>query len=136
MGLGPIRTGIVTNLAAIPGLYTAAQAPAKVRQTPLAYVTPAPEGGEYWQNGGGLTVHHLQVTLLVSLAQGHERAQQQLDPFIAKSGASSVKAAIEADPTLGGAATDCKVSGYRQYDGYEHGGELFLGARFPVEVYE
>lgn len=61
-------------------------------------------------------------------------SQEHLDPYLDGSGATSVKAAIEADETLGGVADRTHVTGVSQYGDIEYAGTLYLGARFAVEV--
>jgi hypothetical protein len=62
-------------------------------------------------------------------------AQKRLDAMIASSGASSVKQALESDPTLGGTVDDLRVTrctGYRVFT--REGGTGVLGAEWEVEV--
>lgn len=57
------------------------------------------------------------IQALVGLASDRG-AQELLDRMLESSGSASVKARIEADRTLGGVVSDCRVaraSGYRQY---------------------
>lgn len=63
-------------------------------------------------------------------------AQKQLDAWLASSGAVSVKAAIESDRTLGGAASTLRVTqaaGYRKY-GAPGSNITYLGAEWTVVV--
>jgi hypothetical protein len=59
-------------------------------------------------------------------------AQNSLDSYIV--GDNSVKAAIEADRTLGGAANTCRVTEMRNYGAIAYGDQLYLGCEFVVEV--
>ena len=63
-------------------------------------------------------------------------AQKKLDAMLAPSGATvSVKAAVEADRTLGGVVHDCRVvscTGYRVY--ITPAGTGVLGAEWSVQV--
>jgi hypothetical protein len=62
-------------------------------------------------------------------------AQKQLDAMLATHGTGSVKAAIEADPTLGGVAQYTRVTeviGYRMFDRQNQA--PLLGAEWLVEV--
>jgi hypothetical protein len=49
-------------------------------------------------------------------------------------GENSVKAAIEADRTLGGAADTCRVTSMRNYQQVSVGETVYLGVEFEVEV--
>lgn len=60
--------------------------------------------------------------------------QAALDGFMAGSGAGSVKAALEADGTLGGRCDWLHVSGAAADDLIEHGGTWYFGADITVEV--
>ena len=63
-----------------------------------------------------------------------EGAQRLLDKWLASSGTDSVKAAVEADPTLGGACSDLRVEECRAYQVFEDAGTAFLGAEWQVLV--
>jgi hypothetical protein len=63
-------------------------------------------------------------------------AQKRLDRMIAPTGDDSVKAAVEADGTLGGVVEDVRVtecSGYKAFA--RDGGTVALGANWRVEVW-
>lgn len=133
MSVVGIRDGLKTALAST-GLVVYHEAPAQVSQTPCAIVLP--REGQYDQTLGGMIAHTFVMTLLVSLAGGYERAQATLDAYLAASGVSSVKAAVDADHTLGGACTHARVVRYYEYGGHEYGGATYLGCRLEVEVIE
>lgn len=64
-------------------------------------------------------------------------AQKKLDLWLASSGATSVKAAIEADRTLGINDVDCVVTeatGYRQYTVASAPNVTYLGAEWTIRV--
>ena len=79
-------------------------------------------------------------TLVIQAFAGspeEKAAQARLDTWLAGSGATSVKAAVEADQTLGGVVTAARVSrssGYREYD-LSNRGDRTLGAEFFVDVF-
>lgn len=74
-------------------------------------------------------------TLAVVVSRTVDRAAaDQLDKFLAPSGAESIKAAIEADPTLGGAAHFAHVDRVVQYGALVWNGMSFFGAQIVVEV--
>lgn len=83
--------------------------------------------------GRGSDDYVFTVVLLVSNA--HDRtAADNLDAYLAGSGSSSVKAAIEGDGTLGGAAHFARVQSVREYGVITYGNVPYLGAQFVVEV--
>lgn len=66
-------------------------------------------------------------------------SQETLDEFLAPAGPKSVKAALEADPTLGGLLPDgsdsirvVRAEGYRTYETAQH--VLLLGCSWIVEL--
>lgn len=72
--------------------------------------------------------------LLASTEANDQEGQALLDGFLTKSGAASVKAALESDQTLGGIAKSVfahNVDGYRLYT---VGSVAYYGARFRVQV--
>ena len=61
-------------------------------------------------------------------------AQNSLDAYCNPSGASSIKAAVESDPTLGGKAFDCRVTEMRGQSNLVIGDATYLTAEFVVSV--
>jgi hypothetical protein len=128
--VGAIRQGIATRLATIPGLRTSATMLDDPRP-PVAMVIP--ERIEYdltAQRGVDRYIFNIQV--LVSRADDRA-AQNNIDPYI--TGPTSVKEAMFADPTLGGAAQTSRVTDLRSYGQVLYGETLYLGAEFVVEVF-
>lgn len=105
--------------------------------TPAAVVTLANEGVDYHQTfQDGLSTWPLRVLVYVSTAYTRT-ARDQLDDFLDTTGAGSVKAAIEADTTLGGLVDDLIVHRGRQADFvFQEGGRVvqYLGAEIDVEI--
>jgi hypothetical protein len=84
------------------------------------------------QRGGDSNM--LTVRACVGLASD-VGAQQKLDRLIASTGASSIKAAIESDPTLGGNCDDLRVTECSGYQVYPQGAEIsILAANWTVQV--
>jgi hypothetical protein len=74
-------------------------------------------------------------TLLILVSNKVERsAQEALDGYLAGSGATSVKAAVEGEDSLGGVAHFTRVVGVRDYGLVTYGGQTYVGAEFMVEV--
>ena len=137
--LTSIRNGLETRLATISGLEVFDRIPDQIEAFPAAVVAP-PEGELFWQydQALGQAVADL-ITLAVRVFVGRvdaEHAQTQLDAFIASSGASSVRVAIEGDRTLGGACDTLSVTGARRYGAYSVGdaGIQLLGVEFLVTI--
>jgi hypothetical protein len=62
-------------------------------------------------------------------------AQQKIDQLLAPSGPTSVKAAIEADRTLGGTVANLQVTGSNGYRQVAAEGQTYLLAEWTVELY-
>jgi hypothetical protein len=124
-----IRKGIADNLASITNLRvspTMLDAP----RPPVAMVYPDTIDFDLNAARGADTFTFI-VFVLVGRADDRT-AQNRLDGFVA--GPNSVKAAIEADRTLGGAADTCRVTSMRNYQQVSIGETVYLGVEFEVEV--
>ena len=131
-----IRDGLATRLDTVPTFLTVhATVPGRI-VAPAAVVVPGRPVATYHDSmigsGGSLTVFNFEIVCAVQ-SMTEEFAQDALDDLI--SGTSSVPAAIEADPTLGGAATTCQVRQAVDYGVVTFADTEFIGARFLVEVY-
>jgi hypothetical protein len=76
--------------------------------------------------------------LVVKLLAGTEinrTAEAQLLGWLAKTGSTSVRAAIYGDRTLGGVVSDVRVEGARGYGDVDYAGVVFFGAELVVTVY-
>lgn len=124
-----IRQGIATNLATISNLRVSPTMLDSPRP-PIAMVYPSTIDFDLNANRGADTYTFI-VYVLVGRADDRT-AQNRLDGFV--SGPSSVKAAIESDRTLGGAADTCRVTGMSNYQQVSIGETVFLGVEFEVEV--
>ncbi len=130
--LTAMREGLAANLDAIPTL--------QVSPYLLAAPTPpsaevAPAETEY-DLAGSRGLDRWRFTVRVFVAHTTDKgAQKKLDSYLETSGPHSVKAALEADSTLGGACDDLRViraSGYRVYG--PEGRASVLGAEWDVDV--
>ena len=82
----------------------------------------------------GSDTYEIPVILYIQKVDA-QSAQDSLDAFLASSGSDSIKAAIEGDITLGGAAMSVRVISATDYGEYEVSqGTSFLGVTFIVEV--
>jgi len=73
------------------------------------------------------------VRLLVSRAD-EPSGQDTLDAYLARTGTSSIRAAVAADPTLGGIVADTEVPGATDYGNVTVGDLAYFGCDFPVRV--
>jgi len=131
-----IRDGLAARLDTIDAFLTVhATVPGRII-APAAVVVPGRPVAVYHDsmigNGGSLTVFNFELVCAVQ-SMTEEFAQDALDDLI--SGPDSVPTAIEADPTLGGAATTTQVRQAVDYGVVAFADTEFVGARFLVEVY-
>lgn len=127
-----LREALARALATIPGLRTAATVPG-APNPPIAIV--GQWTAEYDATfGRGYDRYRLTVRLMVA-PTADQQAQNKLDSFCASSGVSSVKAAVEADQTLGGVAEMVRVVRIGPAPQvFSHGAQEFLGTDIEIEV--
>jgi len=131
MSVGLLRTALAEQLSSIDGLRVS-EVMVDAPRPPQAIVTPLRL--DYDLNARrGADEYQFVVTVMVGRADSRS-AQNSLDDYIV--GENSVKAAIEADRTLGGAANTCRVTEMRNYGAIAYGDQLYLGCEFVVEVTE
>lgn len=131
--LSELRAGLSTNLATIAGLRTSATIPDSLNP-PIAVVMPSTIRYDtaFARTGGD----EFEFLVLVVVGRVDERsAQNKLDDYCSSSGASSVKAAIERDKTLGGKAFSLRVTTLRSYSQLTVGDITYLSAEFVVQVF-
>lgn len=130
--LTDIRNAIKDALDGLEGINGIATSPA----APYPNTAwPVPISWEYDEDFDESVTWRLKVWLLVKGATVN-REQTIIDPYLAPTGAKSVKAALEADPTLGGVVESIRVLRGGEY-GYQTIGDnsQALAASFDVEVY-
>lgn len=137
--LADIREGLAANLAAIPDLQIPERGYMLSNATPpTSEIFPGGPAGriEYDRAmGRGLDKIPFTVRVLVALAS-EIGAQAAMDDYLEPTGARSVRAALSADRTLGGAANSLHVvscSGPQQF--LPEGKPPLLGAEWFVDVY-
>lgn len=124
-----LRDALATRCGTITGLRTSSYVPDAPRP-PVAIVMPQRVVYDLNARRGA---DRFYFTIIVMVARADDRAAQaNLDPYIV--GASSIKAAVEGDRTLGGAADTCRVVEMRDYGMIPVGDTIYLGAYFTVEV--
>lgn len=131
--LTAMAEAMATQLANIEGLRTQAQV-RDIVAVPVAIVGPPTNIDYDTTMRNGANRYEFQVRLLV--ARTEERsAQVYLSEYAAPTGDRSIKAAIEADPTLGGTAMTTRVQSANGIGSYDYGDVSYLGIEFQVEVY-
>jgi hypothetical protein len=119
-------------LATISGLRTFNYQPEQ-ENPPFAY--PQINRIDYHRAYGGGDVV-MDWTVYVVVGRYLDRtAHAQLDDYLSYSGAKSVRAAIEADPTLGGVCSTLIVRSGADITSLDAGGAQFLVIQMQVEVH-
>lgn len=130
--ISQIKAGLATRLATISGLRTFAYQPDQLN-APLAY--PMVEQVLYHRtmfNG----LNEIVFTVTVIVARPTERpAEASLDAYVSPTGASSIRAAIEGDRTLGGIVDDCQVEQASGISSLSANDADYLSVDFTVRVY-
>lgn len=131
MSIKSVREGIAANLDAITGLHVLAFVPDNPTP-PMAVVVPSNVRFDTAFHRGS---DEYTMEVLVIVARASERgAQDTLDAYCDSSGSSSVKQAIEADRSLGGAAASLRVTDITTYGPLSVGETQYLAATFAVQV--
>lgn len=127
-----IKQGIATALATIPGLRSYAVQPDNLNP-PFAW--PMLDTVTY--NGamrGGLITHIYTVTVVVGRA-AERTAQNALDGYVSYDSATSIRAALEADRSLGGVVQNLLVESANNISTTEGNDTTYLMVDFRVVVY-
>lgn len=129
-----IRAALAARLETISPLHVYATVPGSPT-VPAAVV--GPESGTFLTYDVAFSrgADDLAFVVLVLASRADDRSGQiTLDDYLAGEGPLSIKAAIEADPTLGGTAQDVSVTEARNYGDTEFGGVNYFGCELVVEV--
>lgn len=136
MDIAAIRQGLADVVeAAIPGLNAFGYVPDSIPE-PCFYAGEVEIDYDLAYQRG---MDEARVSCRVLVGRAEDKAgQAALDLYLAGSGSSSVKAAIEGTPgvaqTLGGACDDLHVMRVRGYRLYQVGENTYYGAQFTVRV--
>lgn len=126
--LAALRAGLAANLATIDGLRVSAYVPDLV-EPPMAVVSaPSIQYDTSFKRGSDEYTFTIAVYVSRQIVKS---AQKQLDAF---ADPTAVKAAIESDRQLGGAAFDCRVVAMSGYEPVEVNETPLLAASFEVMV--
>lgn len=129
--LAELRSGLATRLATITGLRTSATIPDQPNP-PQAIVMP--DRITYDTALGRGSDEYTFVVMVIVGRVAERTAQTSLDSYCNPSGATSIKAAVEGDPTLGGKALDCRVTEMRGQSSLAIGDITYVTAEFVVSV--
>lgn len=128
-----IRAGLQVRLATIAGLRAYTRWPDTIN-APAALVLL--DQASFDIDMGGSVEYRPRVLILAApVSQGLDKAQALLDTYLAPAGATSVKAAIEGDKTLGGEAQTLSVNGYEGYGEILANGIPYIGAHVVMQVW-
>ena len=135
--LAQIRQGLAANLAVLDGIQVSAYVLGNPT-LPTVWVRPATAEGIEYHRAFANGLENWTFTVQAFFASGISDigAQQKLDELLASTGATSVKAALETDKTLGGLVKDLIVqtcTGYLEYGRPD--GTTALGCDWTVVVY-
>ena len=126
-----LRAALAVRLATITGLRTSATLPDQPTP-PQAVVYP--DRVQYDTAMGRGSDEYTFVVLVIVGRIAERSAQTSLDTYCNPSGATSIKASIEGDSTLGGTALDCRVTEMRNQGSIDVGDATYLTAEFSVTV--
>ena len=131
--ISQVKDGLKARINAVSGLRAFDYQPDQVNP-PFAW--PTLDTITYHQTGfatGGV-VMNFTITLVVNRA-AERVAQDQLDQYMSWDGAKSLRAAIEADRTLGGVCEDLIVTNAENLTNIDANDTLYLAVDFKVTVY-
>ena len=131
MIISDIREGIKTNLSSIDGLRCYDLVPDVI--VPPCVVVGQLDFTFDLNNGRGLDQANLDVFVIVQRFS-ERTGQDKLDKYLAGSGDSSIKAAIESDRTLGGACNTLRVTS-AESGTYQTGDIDYLSYRYRLTVW-
>lgn len=129
-----IANGLKTRLGTITGVRAYSYQPEQLNP-PFAF--PVLNSVTYHKTMGmGNATTQYDWTVFVVTGRWVDRvAHKRLDDFLSPTGASSIRAALEGDLTLGGAAADLIVSSSANISALEQDDAEYLQVSFSVTVY-
>lgn len=93
-----------------------------------------PEEIDFLQQYGSTRARWTFALIVVVGRVDEDEAQDDVDDYVSPDGASSVRAIIEADKTLGGAVEWAVPLGMSRYGEFVFAGVSYIGAQIDVEV--
>ena len=134
MTIKTLRTGLAARVATISGMGAYDTIPA-TPQPPCVLVQLLSADYDQAMADGGMMVRFDLVLLACQVGTAYDVAQDAVDQSLNSTGVLSIKAAVEADVTLGGAAYTSRVTGWSDYGTIVIGGTEYMGARLSVEAW-
>ena len=129
-----VRTALAARLATISSLHAYDTIPGTV-EVPAAIVTIPPGQFVTYDTAMARSADDLTFSILLLVSPADDAiAQDALDAYLAGTGTSSIKTAIEGDPDLGNTADYVAVGGAADYGLHEVAGISYWGCRFSVAV--
>ena len=102
---------------------------------PTAIVLPIPGDFLFYDDTFDGTDNFAMVVKILNGTQDSQSSQELLMGYMAKTGATSVRAAILADHTLGGICAYMQIPTAQNYADVEWAGQQYLGFELPVAVF-
>lgn len=130
--LSEIRVAIKDTLDSLGDFNAYALEPAAPKY-PAGWCFPGSPAASYHQTFGDATTWNMRVTVAVA-AGDVGRSQSNIDPYLAPTGSRSIKALLEADPSLGGVVDSLSVKGIVAYGALDIAGTSAVAATFDIEV--
>lgn len=130
MDIVAVRAGLARAAAAVPDLNATPYAPDSM-ELPAFY--PGESEIDFDMTFGAGVDEGIVTCYVMTSAAEDESGQKLLDEFLGR-GARSIKAALEADRTLGGAVADLRVRRFQAYRKYASETRSLYGAQIPVYV--
>lgn len=132
--ISDIRAGLATALRTISGLQVVDGGYWPDQVVPPAAL-PKIVGGAYEQTfGADWETKDFEIHLAVGFKAGLTNAQRAMELYLSNTGASSIRVALAADRTLGGAVRYTRIHGFRDYDSGEINGQEYLTAVIHGQV--
>ena len=129
MNVATIRTGLADTIGSIAGLRVYSTVP-DAPSVPCAVIYP--DSIQYGRTLDG-TGNVRMVIQVLAAAINSQAGQDALDGYCADSGATSIFATIESDPTLGGACQNAQVTEMRSY-GVTGDSTRYYSAELVVDI--
>ena len=130
-----VAAAITTNLAGdVLAKRTYALSPDSLNP-PTAVVVPGPGTFLTYDDTFSGTGNFAVVVKILNGTQDSGSSQKLLLGYMAKTGATSIRAAILASPTLGGICSYLQIPSAENYGDVEWAGQQYLGFELPVGVF-
>jgi len=130
-----VAAAITTNLGSdVLAARTFAFSPDAI-SPPTAVVVPGPGTFLTYDDTFSGTGNFAVVVKILNGTQDSRTSQKLLLGYMAKTGATSIRAAILASPTLGGICSYMQIPSAENYGDVEWAGQQYLGFELPVGVF-